>query len=67
LLTPVLKWCRQSGGHINKDTSLLAKLQAIALDGHFSVEQQALRAEAATPLRSAGLAKALGVKAKDRY
>lgn len=27
-------------GHINKETSLLAKLQAIALDGHFSVEQQ---------------------------
>ncbi len=27
-------------GHINKDTSLLANLQAIALDGHFSVEQQ---------------------------
>jgi len=27
-------------GHINKDTSLLANLQAMALDGHFSVEQQ---------------------------
>ena len=27
-------------GHINKETSLLAKLQAIALDGHFSVEQR---------------------------
>ena len=27
-------------GHINKDTSLLANLQAIALDGHFSIEQQ---------------------------
>ena len=27
-------------GHINKETSLLAKLQAIALDGHFSIEQQ---------------------------
>lgn len=27
-------------GHINKDASLLAKLQAIALDGHFSVEQK---------------------------
>lgn len=27
-------------GHINKDASLLAKLQAIALDGHFSIEQQ---------------------------
>ncbi|HEV8081499.1 MAG TPA: cellulose synthase family protein [Chitinophagaceae bacterium] len=27
-------------GHINKDSSLLANLQAIALDGHFSVEQQ---------------------------
>ena len=27
-------------GHINKEMSLLAKLQAIALDGHFSIEQQ---------------------------
>ncbi|HXH99471.1 MAG TPA: cellulose synthase family protein [Sphingobacteriaceae bacterium] len=27
-------------GHINKDTSLLANLQSIALDGHFSIEQQ---------------------------
>ncbi|MDQ6844024.1 MAG: glycosyltransferase family 2 protein, partial [Bacteroidota bacterium] len=27
-------------GHINKESSLLAKLQAIALDGHFSIEQQ---------------------------
>jgi cellulose synthase/poly-beta-1,6-N-acetylglucosamine synthase-like glycosyltransferase len=27
-------------GHINKETSLLAKLQAIALDGHFSIEQR---------------------------
>ncbi|MDQ6755443.1 MAG: glycosyltransferase [Bacteroidota bacterium] len=27
-------------GHINKETSLLARLQAIALDGHFSVEQR---------------------------
>jgi cellulose synthase/poly-beta-1,6-N-acetylglucosamine synthase-like glycosyltransferase len=27
-------------GHINKETSLLAKLQAIALDGHFSIEQK---------------------------
>ena len=27
-------------GHINKKMSLLAKLQAIALDGHFSIEQQ---------------------------
>lgn len=27
-------------GHVNKKTSLLAKLQALALDGHFSVEQQ---------------------------
>jgi cellulose synthase/poly-beta-1,6-N-acetylglucosamine synthase-like glycosyltransferase len=27
-------------GHINKETSLLAKLQAMALDGHFSIEQQ---------------------------
>jgi cellulose synthase/poly-beta-1,6-N-acetylglucosamine synthase-like glycosyltransferase len=26
--------------HINKETSLLASLQAIALDGHFSIEQQ---------------------------
>ncbi len=26
--------------HINNETSLLAKLQAIALDGHFSIEQQ---------------------------
>ncbi|MFN2458097.1 MAG: cellulose synthase family protein [Chitinophagaceae bacterium] len=26
-------------GHINKESSLLARLQAIALDGHFSVEQ----------------------------
>ncbi len=64
---PCIGMVQTKWGHINKDTSLLAKLQAIALDGHFSVEQQALRAEAATPLRSAGLAKALGVKAKDRY
>ena len=27
-------------GHINKNTSLLANLQAIALDGHFSIEQK---------------------------
>jgi cellulose synthase/poly-beta-1,6-N-acetylglucosamine synthase-like glycosyltransferase len=27
-------------GHINKESSMLAKLQAIALDGHFSIEQQ---------------------------
>ena len=27
-------------GHINKETSLLTKLQSIALDGHFSIEQQ---------------------------
>ena len=27
-------------GHINKEDSLLAKLQAIALDGHFSIEQE---------------------------
>ena len=27
-------------GHINKESSLLVNLQAIALDGHFSVEQQ---------------------------
>ncbi|MEJ7691545.1 glycosyltransferase [Daejeonella sp.] len=27
-------------GHINKDTSLLTNLQSIALDGHFSIEQQ---------------------------
>jgi cellulose synthase/poly-beta-1,6-N-acetylglucosamine synthase-like glycosyltransferase len=27
-------------GHINKHSSLLANLQAIALDGHFSIEQQ---------------------------
>ncbi len=27
-------------GHINKNTSLLSNLQAIALDGHFSIEQQ---------------------------
>ncbi len=26
-------------GHINKDSSLLTSLQAIALDGHFSIEQ----------------------------
>ncbi len=27
-------------GHINKEISLLAKLQSMALDGHFSIEQQ---------------------------
>ena len=27
-------------GHINKETSLLARLQAMALDGHFTIEQQ---------------------------
>ncbi len=27
-------------GHLNKETSLLARLQAMALDGHFSIEQQ---------------------------
>ncbi len=27
-------------GHINKDESLLARLQAMALDGHFTIEQQ---------------------------
>jgi cellulose synthase/poly-beta-1,6-N-acetylglucosamine synthase-like glycosyltransferase len=26
-------------GHINKNSSLLTSLQAIALDGHFSIEQ----------------------------
>jgi cellulose synthase/poly-beta-1,6-N-acetylglucosamine synthase-like glycosyltransferase len=37
---PCIGMVQTKWGHINKDTSLLAKLQAIALDGHFSVEQQ---------------------------
>jgi len=37
---PSIGMVQTKWGHINKDTSLLAKLQAIALDGHFSVEQQ---------------------------
>jgi cellulose synthase/poly-beta-1,6-N-acetylglucosamine synthase-like glycosyltransferase len=37
---PLIGMVQTKWGHINKETSLLAKLQAIALDGHFSVEQQ---------------------------
>ena len=37
---PEIGMVQTKWGHINKETSLLAKLQAIALDGHFSVEQR---------------------------
>lgn len=37
---PSIGMVQTNWGHINKETSLLAKLQAIALDGHFSIEQQ---------------------------
>ncbi len=37
---PSIGMVQTKWGHINKETSLLAKLQAIALDGHFSIEQQ---------------------------
>ncbi len=39
-IEPSIGMVQTKWGHINKDTSLLANLQAIALDGHFSVEQQ---------------------------
>lgn len=37
---PSIGMVQTKWGHINKETSLLARLQAIALDGHFSIEQQ---------------------------
>jgi cellulose synthase/poly-beta-1,6-N-acetylglucosamine synthase-like glycosyltransferase len=37
---PKIGMVQTKWGHINKDTSFLANLQAIALDGHFSIEQQ---------------------------
>jgi cellulose synthase/poly-beta-1,6-N-acetylglucosamine synthase-like glycosyltransferase len=37
---PSIGMVQTNWGHINKESSLLAKLQAIALDGHFSIEQQ---------------------------
>ncbi len=37
---PSIGMVQTKWGHINKDTSLLTKLQSIALDGHFSIEQQ---------------------------
>jgi cellulose synthase/poly-beta-1,6-N-acetylglucosamine synthase-like glycosyltransferase len=37
---PKIGMIQTKWGHINKETSLLANLQAIALDGHFSIEQQ---------------------------
>ena len=37
---PAIGMVQTRWGHLNKKTSLLAKLQALALDGHFSVEQQ---------------------------
>lgn len=37
---PCIGMVQTNWAHINKETSLLAKLQAIALDGHFSIEQQ---------------------------
>jgi len=37
---PSIGMVQTNWAHINKETSLLAKLQAIALDGHFSIEQQ---------------------------
>ncbi|MGI8584021.1 MAG: glycosyltransferase [Chitinophagaceae bacterium] len=39
-LDPNIGMVQTKWGHINKETSLLANLQAIALDGHFSIEQQ---------------------------
>ncbi len=39
-IDPLIGMVQTNWGHINKDSSLLARLQAIALDGHFSVEQQ---------------------------
>ncbi len=37
---PFIGMVQTKWGHINKHASLLAHLQAIALDGHFSIEQQ---------------------------
>lgn len=37
---PAVGMVQTKWGHINKETSLLATLQAIALDGHFSIEQE---------------------------
>jgi cellulose synthase/poly-beta-1,6-N-acetylglucosamine synthase-like glycosyltransferase len=37
---PLIGMVQTNWGHINKESSLLARLQAIALDGHFSIEQQ---------------------------
>ena len=37
---PSIGMVQTNWGHINKKSSLLAKLQAIALDGHFRIEQQ---------------------------
>jgi len=37
---PSIGMVQTNWGHINKESSLLARLQAIALDGHFSIEQQ---------------------------
>ncbi len=37
---PAIGMVQTKWKHLNEDTSLLAKLQAIALDGHFSIEQK---------------------------
>jgi len=37
---PLIGMVQTKWAHINRQSSLLAKLQAIALDGHFSIEQQ---------------------------
>jgi len=37
---PKIGMVQTKWGHVNKETSLLANLQAIALDGHFSIEQR---------------------------
>jgi cellulose synthase/poly-beta-1,6-N-acetylglucosamine synthase-like glycosyltransferase len=40
LADPTIGMVQTKWGHVNKQCSLLAKLQAMALDGHFSIEQQ---------------------------
>ncbi len=39
-IDPKIGMVQTKWGHINKQSSLLARLQSIALDGHFSIEQQ---------------------------
>ncbi len=39
-VNPTIGMVQTKWGHINKESSWLAKLQAMALDGHFSIEQR---------------------------